>query len=346
MTFDIRKHPHRRFNPLTGVYVLVSPHRGERPWLGRQEAPVIDALPAYDPACYLCPGNARATGEVNPPYTGVYAFDNDFPALPQEAFEISGKDALFRVLPAQGVCRVVCYSPDHAATVPELSLNAVKAVVACWRDEAAALERRYPCVQIFENKGEMMGCSNPHPHSQIWATTFTPSEVATEEGRQRQYFEETGRVLLDDVAKGEARSGERVIFETDRFLVVVPFWASWPFETLVIAKTEVVRLSALDDSGLEDLADTIKRLTTRYDNLFGCSFPYSMGFHGAPAGAEARSWRLHAHFYPPLLRSSTIRKFMVGFELLAEAQRDLTPEAAAERLRSASESHYRTGSAR
>lgn len=346
MKFDAREHPHRRFNPLTGDHVLVSPHRGDRPWLGRREAPDVAAHPAYDPGCHLCPGNQRAAGPVNPPYTGVFVFDNDFPALRAEAPTAADEDALFRTEPAHGACRVVCFSPHHGATLPELGSGAVRAVVACWRDEAAALETRHPCVQVFENKGEMMGCSNPHPHSQIWATSFTPSEIAVEDKRQRLYFEETGRVLLDDIAEREARSKERVIFETDRFLVVTPFWAAWPFETLLVAKTPVARLSALDDAGVADLALAMKRLTTRYDNLFECSFPYSMGFHGAPAGADARHWRLHAHFYPPLLRSATIRKFMVGFELLAEAQRDLTPETAAERLRAASETHYRTGAAR
>jgi UDPglucose--hexose-1-phosphate uridylyltransferase len=346
MKFDPREHPHRRFNPLTGDHVLVSPHRSARPWLGRQDAPDIAAQPAFDPGCYLCPGNTRAAGATNPAYTGVYAFDNDFPALRPGALEHADADSLFRAEPAHGACRVICFSPDHGATLPQLRLDDVNAVVTCWRDETAALETRHPFVQVFENKGEMMGCSNPHPHSQIWATSFLPSEIAVEDRRQRLYLEETGRVLLDDVCKREARSGERVIFETDRFLVVTPFWAAWPFETLVIAKTPVARLSELDSSDVADLAVAMKRLTTRYDNLFRCSFPYSMGFHGAPAGADARHWRLHAHFYPPLLRSATIRKFMVGFELLAEAQRDLTPETAAERLRAASETHYRTVAAR
>lgn len=346
MTFDPREHPHRRLNPLTGEYVLVSPHRARRPWLGREEAADVAARPAYDPACHLCPGNARAAAAVNPAYTGVYVFDNDFPALRPETPASGERESLFELEPAQGACRVICFSPDHGATLPELPPAAVRAVVACWRDEAASLAASFPYVQIFENKGEMMGCSNPHPHSQIWATSYTPSEVVVEDRRQRAYFEKAGRVLLDDVVIRETMAKERVILETARFLVVAPFWAAWPFETLLIAKGAVARFTDLDDEDMTDLAAAIKSLTTRYDNLFGCSFPYSMGFHGAPAGADVRHWRLHAHFYPPLLRSASVRKFMVGFELLAEAQRDLTPEAAADRLRAASETHYRSGAAR
>jgi UDPglucose--hexose-1-phosphate uridylyltransferase len=343
MTFDSREHPHRRFNPLTGDFVLVSPHRAKRPWLGRQEAPDIDVRQAFDPTCYLCPGNQRATGVVNPRYLGAFAFDNDFPALRAEAPETTAADALLRAETARGVCRVVCYSPHHGATLPELSDGAVREVVALWRDEAVRLSSVYPHVQVFENKGEMMGCSNPHPHAQIWATSFVPSEVAVEDRRQRDYFDATGRVMLDDVVRRERVEAERIIFETDLFIAVVPYWAAWPFETLLIAKGSAERLTDLDDDGVADLAGALKRLTTRYDNLFACSFPYSMGFHGAPTTAASGHWRLHAHFFPPLLRSATVRKFMVGFELLAEAQRDLTPEAAAEKLRTAPESHYRRG---
>lgn len=346
MKFDPADHPHRRLNPLTGDYVLVSPHRARRPWQGREEAPDFAAPPAYDPECYLCPGNKRASAEVNPPFKDVYVFENDFPALRPEAPDAVAKDSLFEIQPAQGVCRVVCFSPDHGATLPELPLASVRAVVACWRDEAVSLAAKFPHVQIFENKGEMMGCSNPHPHSQIWATSYVPSQVANEDRRQRAYFEKTGRVLLDDVASREATAKERIIFETARFLVVAPFWAAWPFEALMIAKGAVARFTDLGDEDITDLAAAIKGLTTRYDNLFGCSFPYSMGFHSAPAGADVRHWRLHAHFYPPLLRSASIRKFMVGFELLAEAQRDLTPEAAAQKLRAVSDTHYRARPAR
>ncbi|MDZ7628493.1 MAG: UDP-glucose--hexose-1-phosphate uridylyltransferase [Parvularculaceae bacterium] len=343
MTFRAHLQPHRRFNPLTGGWVLVSPHRARRPWLGQQEAAEAATHQSYDPACYLCPGNQRAAGFVNPPYTGVFAFDNDYPALLRETPAPMASDPLFRAEPAVGRCRVVCFSPDHSATLPELSLDAVASVVADWQMETAQFSERFAYAQIFENKGAMMGCSNPHPHSQIWATSFVPAEVAAEDARQRAYYVDRGAPLLSDTASREIAAKERVIFETDRFLAIVPYWAAWPFETLLIAKGNVARLTDLDTDGVRDFALALKRLTVRYDNLFQCSFPYSMGIHGAPSGIAAEHWRLHAHFFPPLLRSASIKKFMVGFELLAEAQRDLTPEAAAERLRSAPDLHFRSG---
>lgn len=337
--------PHRRFNALNGQWVLVSPQRSRRPWQGRRDAPVPGAAPSYDPGCYLCPGNLRASGERNPRYEGTFVFGNDFPALlPQGGAAPAGADALLRAEAAQGECRVICFSPDHGRTLPELGLPALRGVVDAWCEQAAELGARWRWVQVFENKGEAMGCSNPHPHGQVWACDFLPSEAAREQACQAAWFERRGRPLLLELAERELRDGQRVVLASAHWLVVVPFWAAWPFETLLLPRFEVQRLPQLDADRRDDLARMLERLTTRYDNLFECPFPYSMGWHGAPLldhAADDRAWQLHAHFYPPLLRSASVRKFMVGFEMLAEAQRDLTPEQAAERLRACSPTHYR-----
>ncbi len=342
LMFSAADHPHRRFDPLSGRHVLVSPHRGKRPWQGETAAPDTAPSLAYDRECYLCPGNARANGVMNPAYKGPFAFTNDFAALaPDTPQPPANAHPLHQASAASGACRVVCFSPDHAATLPELPLGEIAAVIACWRDEAAALARRFAHVQIFENKGAMMGCSNPHPHSQIWATSFLPTEIAREDENQRAYEAANGRAMLDDLVALERKSGERVVLETDMFLAVSPYWAAWPFEILLLSKRPFRSLADLDAAAIDDLACALKGVTTRYDNLFACDFPYSMGFHGAPSGGDDRAWRLHAHFYPPLLRSASVRKFMVGFEMLAEAQRDLTPEQAAQRLRAQSDAHFR-----
>ena len=342
MTFDPSDHPHRRRNPLTGQHVLVSPHRAKRPWLGAAEAVSHDASPTYDPDCYLCPGNARATGAHNPDYDSVFVFQNDFAALMPDTPAPTDGDALFRAEPARGEARVICFSPDHSATLPELPVEAVRAVVDSWCDQSAELGARYPYVQVFENKGAAMGCSNPHPHGQLWATNYVPDEPATEDMTQREWLAAHGTPMLLDVAAREA-GGAREIISNDRWLAIVPYWASWPFEALLLPRFAVQRLPKLKPDDRAALADIVKRLTTRYDNLFETSFPYSMGWHGAPFdGQEHPHWQLHAHFYPPLLRSATVRKFMVGYEMLAEAQRDLTPEQAAARLRDLSDIHYKS----
>ena len=289
---------------------------------------------AYDPNCYLCPGNARVGGEVNPAYSGVFAFDNDFQAL----FGTSGPDTpgadMFRPMPASGHSRVICFSPDHSASLPSLTPDAMRAMVDLWCNETASLGRDYPWVQIFENKGAVMGCSNPHPHGQIWAISYLPDEAAIEDDRQRAYFAKHGRAMLADVAEREVSTGERVVALNTHWVVLVPFWASWPFETLVLPRIPLARMPDMDGATRQALGEILQQLTRGYDRLFSVSFPYSMGWHGAPFdGRDTDGWQLHAHFYPPLLRSASVRKFMVGFEMLAEAQRDLTPEQAAERLR-------------
>ena len=334
--------PHRRADPLTGRHVLVSPHRSSRPWQGSVEAPVEAERLRHDPDCYLCAGNVRAGGIVNPDYRSVYVFDNDFAALLPAGPSPDSGDALFATESAHGVSRVICFSPDHSATLPELPVAAMRAVVDAWCEQSADLGRIYPSVQLFENKGAMMGCSNPHPHGQVWATSYLPDEARIEDERQRAYFEAHGRAMLLDVAEREAALGERIVVANDYWIAVVPFWASWPFETLLLPRFAVARMPQVDAPARAALGDIVQALTTRYDNLFATPFPYSMGWHGAAFDApQTDGWQLHAHFYPPLLRSASVRKFMVGFEMLAEAQRDLTPEAAAERLRAAGDVHYR-----
>ena len=345
--FRLAEHPHRRFNPLTGDWVLVSPHRMARPWLGQVEAEEIDRRAHYDPSCYLCPGNTRAGGERNPPYGDLFVFDNDFAALrPDTPPGGLAVDGLLEARAEPGVCRVVCFSPRHDLTLASLAPDALRRLVDLWSDQTVELGRRPDIahVQIFENRGAMMGCSNPHPHGQIWAQRSIPGEVATEGERFAEYHARTGRSLLADYGRLEAERAERVVFEQGEFIVVVPFWAVWPFETLVIPRRPVATLPELSDAERDDLALVLRRLTTRYDNLFRTTFPYSAGVHQAPSdGRSHEGWHLHLHFLPPLLRSATVRKFMVGYEMLAEPQRDLTPEAAAARLREQPDVHYQYG---
>jgi UDPglucose--hexose-1-phosphate uridylyltransferase len=342
MTLDL---PHRRLNPLTGEWVLVSPHRAKRPWLGQVEKTPPENLPQYDPTCYLCPRNERAGGIKNPDYSSTFVFDNDFAALlPDEVPAHASDHPLLVSVSERGLCRVVCFSPRHDLTLPELEQPEVENVLRMWMEQTADLAARefIHYVQVFENKGAVMGCSNPHPHSQIWATEHIPNEPARELERQKAYFEEHGWTLLSDYLNEEHQQKERILFSNDHFTALVPYWAIWPFETIIVAHRNAAHLNELTAAEVSALADLLRRVTVRYDNLFEISFPYSMGFHQAPFDGQPHpEWTLHVHFYPPLLRSATVRKFMVGYEMLAMPQRDITPETAAERLRSLSGAHYK-----
>lgn len=343
MTTPATDFPHRRYNALTGDWILVSPHRTKRPWLGKQETLARADLPAYDPKCYLCAGNDRSSGLKNPDYKGTYVFTNDFSAVLPEAGELPPETSpLLHSEPAYGHCRVICFSPRHDLTLPELPVEGILGVVNTWVEQITDLGKTHRWVQLFENKGDVMGCSNPHPHGQVWATNFVPNEPSKEDRQQRDYLAKHGKVLLLDYLQNELASPERVVVENEDWVVVVPYWATWPFETLLIPRRHVKRLPELTESERKSLAEILKRHLTRYDNLFEIPFPYSMGWHGAPNDNEpAEHWQLHAHFYPPLLRSATVKKFMVGYEMMAEAQRDLTPEQAAKRLRDLPEVHYK-----
>jgi UDPglucose--hexose-1-phosphate uridylyltransferase len=327
--------PHRRYNPLLDEWVLCSPHRLARPWQGQVEAAQPDTRPAYDPGCYLCPGNTRANGEVNPPYEGTHVFDNDFPSLLPASGVAPTSDPLRRVEPARGTCRVVCFSPRHDLSLGGMAPAAIRLVIDTWAEEVRQLHARgFTYVQVFENKGAMMGCSNPHPHGQIWATDYVPSIPSRKLAAQGAYLARHGRDLLGDYLGREMADGTRVVLRNDHWAVVVPFWAVWPFETMVVPQRRVTSLGELGSEERDALAVVMNELSVRYDRLFSTSFPYSMGWHGAPGdGAAHDACRLHAVYYPPLLRSATVRKFLVGYEMTAEPQRDLTPELAADRLR-------------
>jgi UDPglucose--hexose-1-phosphate uridylyltransferase len=350
--FQFDEHPHRRYNPLTDAWVLVSPHRTKRPWQGQVEKSGGDTRPSYDPTCYLCPTNTRANGESNPNYPDVFAFDNDFAALladevthnaihnTQNSKDTEGGkgdgNPLFQVQHERGFCRVVCFSPRHDLTIPQMTTEQIRKVVDLWCKEYAELSQLdyINYVQIFENKGAVMGCSNPHPHGQIWAQQTIPDEPLKKQNAQIRYFEKNGRTLLSDYLAEELLRKERLVCENEHFVALVPFWAVWPFETMIVPRRPMARIIDMTDAEKTAFADAYRQLTMRYDKLFDTSFPYSAGIHQAPTdGKEYTAWHWHKVFYPPLLRSATVKKFMVGYEMLANPQRDITPEQAAQRLR-------------
>ena len=334
--------PHRRFNALSGQWVFVSPHRTKRPWQGRVEPAATLSRPNHDANCYLCAGNVRANGERNPDYLSTFVFDNDFAAfLPDTPTASIPRHDLLCACTHAGTCRVICFSPRHDLTLAQMNTSEIRNVVDVWAAQTAELGRHWKWVQIFENKGEIMGCSNPHPHGQIWASDFTPDLPNTEGIHQRWWFRDHGSPLLIDYIQLELEERERVVVENEHWVAVVPWWAVWPFETLIMPRRPVLRMPDLTGAERDSLADLLRRLLVRYDNLFETLFPYSMGWHGAPNdNGDHESWQLHAHVYPPLLRSAAVKKFMVGYEMLAEAQRDIKPEQAAARLRKTSEEHY------
>jgi UDPglucose--hexose-1-phosphate uridylyltransferase len=336
-------HPHRRKNLLTGEWILVSPQRALRPWQGQLESVDQGSIPTHDPHCYLCPGNVRASGQANPTYENVFHFTNDFSALLPDTPPAAAHDDMFIRENEPGICKVICFSPRHDLTLAQMEVADIRKVVDAWcelyRDLGADLAIGH--VQIFENKGQVMGCSNPHPHGQVWAQAHVPELVAREQVQQQAHFAAQGMPLLATYLAAELNAGERVVLENAHFAVVVPFWAAWPYETLILPKRPVADLLQLTDEERDAFADAIRRITCRYDNLFGCSFPYSAGIHQAPTdGAPHPEWTLHMHFFPPLLRSATVKKFMVGYEMLGEPQRDLTPEQCADILKTLPEIHY------
>jgi UDPglucose--hexose-1-phosphate uridylyltransferase len=345
--FDIYEDPHRRFNPLINEWVLVSPHRAKRPWQGQKETVAEDGRPEYDPECYLCPENVRANGEVNPQFTSSFVFENDFAALKQEEieFEDSNEATFFKAKPERGISRVVCFSPKHNITLPEMDLSTIEDIIRTWQREYTDLgEIDYiNYVQIFENKGSVMGCSNPHPHGQIWAQSSLPTQIEKTQNSLKAYYEKKGSNLLLDYLEKELEAKERIVIENDHFVALVPFWAIWPFETLIVCKRRVTKITDFSEEEVAAYALILKQLTAKYDNLFETSFPYSSGIHQAPTdGFDHPEWLFHMHFYPPLLRSASVKKFMVGYEMMGESQRDITAEKSAQMLRDLSDVHYKS----
>lgn len=333
-TFSFTDHSHRRYNILTGNWVLVSPHRTKRPWQGKVEKISTAEKVTYDPNCYLCPGNTRAGGQINPKYESTFAFTNDFSALLPEDFNQSEEDGLLKYKSESGICRVVCFSPDHSLTLPDMTLEDIVKVVELWKEQFEELSQipSIKNVQVFENKGDTMGCSNPHPHGQIWAQSSVPHEIELRTDTQKKYYDTHGKSLLGEYLTQELKAGERIIAENYHFVVLVPFWAVWPFETMIIPKRHFQNIHHMNTAEMASFADILKTITIKYDRLFDCSFPYSAGMQQSPVDL-VEGWHFHYAFYPPLLRSATVKKFMVGYEMFAESQRDITAEQAADRLR-------------
>ncbi|MEE4217716.1 MAG: UDP-glucose--hexose-1-phosphate uridylyltransferase [Xanthomonadales bacterium] len=339
MFAQLNQGPHRRFNPLTGEWVLVSPHRTQRPWQGKQEDVAGSGRPAFDENCYLCPGNKRSNGQQNPDYTQTFVFTNDFSALLMDTPDLAmNTDPLFQAVSERGMCKVICFSPHHDLSVPNMSVAAVTRVIEVWKNEYESLQANpdISYAQIFENKGAIMGCSNPHPHCQIWASSSIPPIVVQEQVNQHRYAERQGNPMLLDYLNRELERKTRVVYENEQFVAVVPFWAVWPFEAMILPRRHIPSIDQFSGEEARGFADAYRRLTQAYDQVFRCEFPYTAGIHQAPTTAENHDhWQLHMHFYPPLLRSATVKKFMVGYEMLAAPQRDITAESAAETLRNA-----------
>jgi UDPglucose--hexose-1-phosphate uridylyltransferase len=342
--FDIKDNTHRRYNPLTGEWILVSPHRGKRPWQGQEEKNEEQILPEFDSTCYLCPGNERAGGIKNPTYTAPFVFTNDFSAIQPNISIGEITDDLFQAKSERGVCRVICFSPKHNKTVPELPISEIELIIQLWQKEYSELGKLefINHIQIFENKGSIMGCSNPHPHCQIWAQESIPEIVKKEDENQLSYFQKHSKNLLQNYIEQELLKKERVVAENSHFVAIVPFWAVWPFEIIIVPKNAKPNISELSTDEIREFAEMYKIVTCKYDNLFKISFPYSAGIHQAPTNQnESKHWCWHMHFYPPLLRSASVKKFMVGYEMLAEPQRDITAEQSAEILRNLDSTHYK-----
>ncbi|HNP32951.1 MAG TPA: UDP-glucose--hexose-1-phosphate uridylyltransferase [Flavobacterium sp.] len=344
--FHSNEHPHRRYNPLLDEWILVSPHRNKRPWQGQNEKLPEDNRPKYDSECYLCPGNARSNGTKNPDYTDCYVFENDFSALLKDDVSFKNdNNPLFQLKPERGINKVVCFSPKHNLTLPEMEISEIEKVIQTWAEQYIELGNYdfINYVQIFENKGSIMGCSNPHPHGQIWAQSSLPTQIEKTQRSLRSYYEKHKSSLLKDYLDEELKNEERIVIENNHFVALVPFWATWPYEIMIISKRHFGNIIAMTNEETTAFAEILKGITIKYDNLFETSFPYSSGIHQSPTDRVSHpEWHFHMHFYPPLLRSATVKKFMVGYEMLGEAQRDISPEQSAKILRDLPNQHYKT----